>query len=230
MELPFTHKPGRRERDLRRRHGNPLFGWPPPEVAPETLLAAQKADHEEMLGFGEGLRALVQRAVDLPPDAGSDTVLELKEDLEQAYEQTHGLPEDHRREREALRRLVDLIMKALGRTAGADPVAQQELGDESAARAIHYRLLEQPLVADILHPDSPIDQDALAPSVLSATPDEVTAVLEILGPEEIDDLVSRCESVLVGLTTQVPSPALDQAHRNLALLRAGQDPVATRGH
>jgi hypothetical protein len=46
MDLPFTHRPGRRERHLRRRHENPLFAWPPAEVAPEVLLAAQKADHE----------------------------------------------------------------------------------------------------------------------------------------------------------------------------------------
>lgn len=219
MELPFTHRPGRRERHLRRRHGNPLFGWPPPEVSPETLLAAQKADHDEMLAFQEDFRTLVQRAMDLPADAGSDAVLALKQDLERAYEQTHGLPEDHRRERDALRRLVDLIMKAVSRAAGSDPLAQQELGDETAARAVHYQLLEQPLVADLLHPESPIDQDALAPSVLSAGSDEVAAVIGMLEPSEIADLVANCESLLGGL--EPLGLALEQAHRNLALLRSG---------
>lgn len=217
IELPFTHKPGRRERHLRRRHGNPLFGWPAPEVAPEDLLAAQKADHEEMLAFREHFQALVKRAIELPPDAGSDTVLELKQDLELAYEQTHGLPEDHRRERDALRRLVDLIMKAIVRAAGADPLAQQELADEAAARAVHHRLLEQPLVADLLHPDSPIDRDALAPSVLGAGPDEVSAVAEILAPEETAELVARCEALLDALSAH--ELALEQPRASLALLR-----------
>ena len=217
IELPFTHKPGRRERHLRRRHGNPLFGWPAQEVAPEDLLAAQKTDHEEMLAFRERFQALVKRAMELPPDAGSDTILELKQDLEIAYEQTHGLPEDHQRERDALRRLVDLIMKAIVRAAGADPLARQELADEAAARAIHQRLLEQPLVADLLHPDSPIDRDALAPSVLSAAPDEVCAVAEILAPQETTELVDRCEALLDARSAH--GLPLEQARASLALLR-----------
>lgn len=152
MELPFTHKPGHRERHLRRRHGNPLFGWPPPQIAPEALLAAQRADHEEMEAFREDFRAVVQRAVELPPDAGSDTVLALKETLERHYEQSFGLPEDHARERAAMRKLIDLIMRAIRRAADADPLAARELAEEAQAREIHFRLLEQPLVADLLHP------------------------------------------------------------------------------
>lgn len=156
MELPFTHKPGRRERHLRRQHENPLFGWPPPEIPPEVLLAAQKADHEDMEAFRETFQGLVQRAVDLPPDADSDTVLALKQDLERAYEQSFGLPEDHERERSALAKLIEVIMRAVRRAAGADPLARQELEDEGEARAEHFRLLRLPLLADLLHPETPI--------------------------------------------------------------------------
>jgi len=82
MDLPFTTTPGRRERHLRRRHENPLFAWPPVAVDPQALLAAQKADHEEMEAFRDAFRALVQRAVDLPPNADSDIVLALRSDLD----------------------------------------------------------------------------------------------------------------------------------------------------
>ena len=198
-ELPFTHKPGRRERHLRRRHGNPLFAWPAVEVEPLDLLAAQRDDHEEMESFQAALRDLVQRAIDLPPNAGSDQVLALKEDLERAYEQACGLPEDQSQARTALGRLIDLSAKAVRRAAGNDPLALIELAQEEEARAIHLRLLEQPLVADLLHPQTPITPEDLLPSLLTATPSELAAALEIFDPEQVRDLAAQGETLLVRL-------------------------------
>jgi hypothetical protein len=198
-ELPFTHKPGRRERHLRRRHGNPLFAWPAVEVEPLDLLAAQRDDHEEMEAFRAALQGLVQRAIDLPPNAGSDQVLALKEDLGRAYEQACGLPEDQSQVRTALGRLIDLSAKAVRRAVGNDPLALVELAQEEEARAIHLRLLEQPLVADLLHPQTPITPEDLLPSLLTATPSELAAALEIFDPEQVQALVAQGEALLAGL-------------------------------
>jgi len=228
MELPFTHKPGRRERHLRRCHENPLFAWPPKEVVPEDLLTAQEADHEEMNVFRETFRVLVQRAIDLPPNAGSDAVLGLKEELERHYEQSCGLPEDHAKEREAIAKLIGLITRAVRSAAGNDPLAEQELQDEEAARAIHFRLLQQPLVADILHPESPIGRDELAAAVLSSTDEEVDALLEVFDPDQLTLLVVQCRKLLQRLA----SLGVDQqgAQARLARIEArmlGGDPGAT---
>lgn len=217
MELPFTHKPGRRERHLRRRHENPLFAWPPREVPPEDLLAAQKADHDDMRVFGDRLHELIQRAVDLPPDAGSDAVLSLKEALEAHYEQSYALPEEHGEARAALKRLIELIMQTLWRHAGADPVAYQELSDEEAARAIHFRLIEQPLVADLLHPDSGIGPEELVPTLLSASAAEVKAACELFDGRELATLLERSERRLAALDEQ--DIDLSQARNRLALIR-----------
>jgi hypothetical protein len=218
MELPFTHKPGRRERHLRRRHENPLFAWPPQEVPPEVLLAAQQADHEEMEAFRNDFRALVQQALELPPDAGSEVVLNVKEALERHYEQSFGLPESHSQERAAISRLIALIMKAVKRAAGVDPLARQELADEEEAREIHFRLLEQPLVADLLHPESPIGPDQLAPAVLSASLDEVAAVLRILDPAQCAELADQSIRLLEERTAQGVDVA--PARERLALILA----------
>lgn len=215
MELPFTRKPGRRERHLRRRHRNPLFAWPPKEVMPEDLLAAQKADHEEMEAFRDSFRVLVQRAIDLPPNAGSDEVLALKEELERHYEQSCGLPEDHAKEREAIAKLIGLITRAVRRAAGSDPLAQQELQDEEAARAIHFRLLQQPLVADILHPESPVGTNELAPSVLSASGEEVDALLEVFDAGQLTLLAVQCRELLQRLS----SSGVDQPEAQVCLAR-----------
>lgn len=225
MDLPFTHKPGRRERHLRRRHENPLFAWPPEEVEPETLLAAQKADHEEMESFRADFRELIQRAVNLPADADSDTVLSLKEDLERRYEQSFGLPEEHVRERAALRRLIDLIMKAVRRAAGSDPLARQELADEEQAREIHFRLLEQPLVADILHPESPVAPEELAPSLLSATAEEVEAALELFDHKQVEELAQESVRLLDRLERQGLTLTLPRQRQAQILNRLGPQPA-----
>jgi hypothetical protein len=217
MELPFTHKPGRRERQLIRRHENPLFSWPPRSVLPESLLAAQKADHEDLERFRETFPQLIQEAVDLPPDAGSDAVLTLKEQLEAHYEQSVALPSDLSKERAALKRLIDLIMKALWRQAADDPIANQELSDEETARRIHFALLEQPLAADLLHPESCIAPEELAPTLLSATDAEVEAACELFDGPQIAQVVKRCEALLADLAThRVPT---DAAANRLTLLR-----------
>jgi len=213
MELPFTHRPGRRERHLRRRHENPLFAWPPVAVEPLDLLEAQRADHDEMESFRDSFRDLVQRTMDLPPNAGSDQVLALKEDLERHYEQACGLPEDHTQERGALRRLVDLIALAVRRAAGNDPLAQAELDDEEQARTIHFRLLEQPLVADLLHPQSPIAPEDLLPTLLTAVPSELAAALEVFDHHQVLALVQQGHALLarleaVGVDTRVPRERL----------------------
>ncbi len=213
MELPFTHRPGRRERHLRRRHENPLFAWPPVAVEPLDLLEAQRADHDEMESFRDSFRDLVQRTMDLPPNAGSDQVLALKEDLERHYEQACGLPEDHTQERGALRRLVDLIALAVRRAAGNDPLAQAELDDEEQARAIHLRLMEQPLVADLLHPQSPIAPEDLLPTLLTAVPSELAAALEVFDHHQVLALVQQGHALLarleaVGVDTRIPRERL----------------------
>jgi len=219
MELPFTHKPGRRERHLRRRHENPLFAWPPHEVAPGELLEAQQADHEEMEAFRIDFRTRVQQAVELPPDAGSETVLGLKEALERQYEQSFGLPETHTEERAAIRKLIALIMQAVKRAAGVDPLAGQELADEEEAREIHFRLLEQPLVADLLHPESPIGPDQLAPAVLSATLDEVAAVLQILDVAQCAELADQ--AILLLEDRAARGVDVSAARQRLDLILAG---------
>jgi hypothetical protein len=176
-------------------------------VEPEELLAAQRADHEDMEAFRESFRALVQKAIDLPPDAGSDQVLALKEDLERHYEEACGLPDEHVDEKNAIAKLIGLISTAVRRATGGDPLAQRELQDEEEARAIHFRLLEHPLAADILHPQSPIGPAELTPSVLSATPGEVDAVLEIFDAAQLmelleggRDVVRRLEATAVDTT------------------------------
>jgi hypothetical protein len=226
VELPFTHKPGRRERHLRRRHGNPLFAWPPEDVAPERLLEAQRLDHEEMEAFRESFRDLVQRAIDLPPDAGSEPLLALKADLERHYEQACGLPEDQSEPKAALAKLIDVIMRTLRRHTGEDSLAQQELADEATARDIHFRLLAQPLVADLLHPDSPIAPQALTPSLLAASDAEFAAACGLFAGPQLVVIVDEADA----LTARLAGLGVDISHLAGRIDQLRQAAGAAYGH
>jgi len=217
MQLPFSDKPGRRERHLRRRHSSPLFAWPPIEVQPQTLRAAQKADQEESHAFRDTFRAQVQKAVDLPPNAGSDAVLALKEELEKLYEQACGLSGEQEQEKQALRKLIGLIMRAVRTAAGEDPLAHQELEEGERARTIHFRLLEHSLVADILHPESPIAEDELVPALLGAEEKELTAALELFDADQLALLLAKGVELLGGLERMHVDTAI--ARQRLALLQ-----------
>ncbi|TVQ93657.1 MAG: hypothetical protein EA400_02090 [Chromatiaceae bacterium] len=229
MDLPFNHRPGRRERHLRRRHKNPLFAWPPQEVAPEDLLAAQRADHADLEAFGPALRDLLERAAALPPNADSQVVLDLKEALETQYEQSHALPGDHAEARAALARLIALIMQSIRRQAGVDPIARQELGEEETARAIHFRLLEQPLVTDLLHPDSVVAPEELAATLLSASTEEVAAACELFDGGQMAVLVHRGQALLAQLAEVGAETAAAQVRLSMLQQRLEQYDQADAG-
>ena len=111
-------------------------------------------------------------------------------------------------------KLIGLIMKAVWRAAGADPLAHRELQDEEEARVIHCRLLEQPLVADLLHPRTPIAPDELTPTLLSATQEEVDGVLEMLDPNQLAHLSEQGRDLIAGL--EAKGLDLGQARLRLA--------------
>jgi hypothetical protein len=188
MPVQFSQNPGRHERHYRRRLGNPLFPAAPAAPDDETLLEVQRLDHEELLAFITELRATVQRAVELEPNEESDVILGIKERLDRLYEMSAGLAEDHSGNQAAIRDLVEVIMRNVERGAGADPQALDELAQERIARAAHFELLATPLVADLLHPQSSIAPDELAPTLLSASEAELDAALQLFDVEQLSTL------------------------------------------
>jgi hypothetical protein len=92
-------------------------------------------------------------------------------------------------------------MLAVRRGAGADPRALEELDDEEQARALHYTLLEQPLVADLLSPDTPIPPTELLATLLTAEPRELETALGLFEPALLTELVEQGEALLASRGT-----------------------------
>lgn len=185
MTVHFSERPGRHERHFRRKLDNPLFSGAGTGYSETQLLDTQRRDHEDLVQFMTRLRELVQRAVDLKPNEESQVILDLKAELDRAYEDACRLGDDQTGNKEAIRQLVAVIMGTVRQAAGADPAAQRELDEEDEARRLHLQLLEHPLVLDVLDPDSLIMPDELAATMLSATLPEFEAALGLFDADQL---------------------------------------------
>lgn len=195
MPVPFSELPGRHERHYRRRLDNRLFARP---ATPddEQLLEAQRLDHEELLAFISALRDLVQRAVDLKSTEESEVVLKLKEDLERLYETSAGLADDQSQNQQAIHQLLAVVMRTISANTGGDSLAEQELDMEARARTLHFEMLATPLVADLLHPQSLIEPDQLAATLLSETAEAVGAAMQLFDQQQRAQLAGEARALL----------------------------------
>lgn len=188
MSIGFSEHPGRHERHYRRRLDNTLFGARALARDDASLLEMQRRDHEELLAFITELRETVQQAVDLKPNEGSEVVLALKERLDRLYEQSAGLADQQHDNQTAIAQLIEVIMRNVERGAAGDAQAIAELEQERLARAAHFALLREPLVADLLHPDSTIRPDDLAATLLSASQPALRAAMELFDAAQLEQV------------------------------------------
>ncbi|MES9992547.1 MAG: hypothetical protein ABW098_11370 [Candidatus Thiodiazotropha sp.] len=195
MNLLFSERPGRHERHLLRKFENPLFPETARQLTSEQLTEAQRLDHEELVSYIVELRSLVGEAVALGPHEQSDVILDLKERLDKAYETACRLADDQAPNKEAIRKLVDVIMRSVWKGAGNDTLAHQELQQEQSARQLHYGLLENPLLADLLDPASLIAEDELLPVLLSADESDFEAALTLFDANQLEALLQQGEGL-----------------------------------
>jgi hypothetical protein len=213
-KAPFSNKPGRHERHLLRKLDNPLFPRPVIDPADEEILEAQRLDHEELLAYITELRQLVQQAIELKPNEESQIILDLKADLDKSYEKACTMADEQEGNKQAIHQLINVIMRTIRVNATGDSRAEQELNEEEQARALHFTLLEQPIVPDLLDPETLISEDELVPCLLSESKEGLEAALELFDEEQRAQLVAQAEQ----LVEAMDSPPEDVLAR-LAQLR-----------
>ena len=213
-KAPFSNKPGRHERHLLRKLDNPLFPRPVIDPADEEILEAQRLDHDELLAYITDLRQLVQQAIELKPNEESQVILDLKAELDKSYEQACTMADEQEGNKQAIHQLINVIMRTIRVNATGDSRAEQELNEEEQARALHFTLLEQPIVPDLLDPDTLISEDELVPCLLSESKEGLDAALELFDEEQRAQLVAQAEQ----LVEAMDSPTEDVLTR-LAQLR-----------
>jgi hypothetical protein len=187
---------GMHERHLRRRDGNPLYGVPAPSYSREDLMQARRRDSGELNSFQSDMREVIQQAIDLPSSAESERVLELRGKLDQLYTRCSGFGTNCGTHKQSIRKLIDIVMKAVWQAAADDPMARMELEQEEMARQQHFCLLEYPLISDLMRPDTPITQEELVPTLLQADEDELEAVLWMFEPEQLQTIREEAQVLL----------------------------------
>ncbi len=220
MTVLPSQLPGRRERHLLRKRGNQLFPEAERRIAGEdgALQEAQRLDHEELVEFITRFRTLVHETVNLKSNEESDVILEIKEHMDKAYEQAAGLADEQSETKKAIVKLLDVIMQAVWKGAGDDIHARDALEQEEAARATHFTLLNHPLVADLLYPDSPISESELLPTLLTAPADEVRAAMGLFNTRQLEALCQQGREFLDLLKSEAGAQA--EAEERLAVMEA----------
>lgn len=193
---------GMYERHLRRKDKNPLFGAPATQFPPEAYVEARRLDNEEMQRFQTDMRRVIQDAINLDANVESEVVLELRAKLDQLYVRCSGLGGNCGDHKQAIRRLIDVVMNAVWQAAADDPMARMELEQEEMARQQHFCLMEYPLISDLMRPDTPISQEELIPTLLQAEEDELEAVMWMFEPEQLQAIRKDAHDLLTGLRQQ----------------------------
>ena len=196
MSTPFPEHTGIREQHLLRKKDNPLFEASERDVSNEVLAKARMEDGVEMDAFMSEFQTLVQRAAALEANTPSETILEIKEQLDRSYQQCCALPGDQAAVKAAIRKLIETIMRAVESGIGNDAYAQRKLEEEVLARELHFKLQELPLVAALTAENSPIAEKELVPSLLSEPAETLALTLQLFDESQLAAIFNEASTFM----------------------------------
>ena len=196
MSTPFPVHTGIREQHLLRKKDNPLFEASERDVSNEVLATARMEDGVEMDAFMSEFQTLVQRAAALEANTPSETILEIKEQLDRSYQQCCALPGDQAAVKAAIRKLIETIMRAVESGIGNDAYAQRKLEEEVLARELHFKLQELPLVAALTAENSPIAEKELVPSLLSEPAETLALTLQLFDESQLAAIFNEASTFM----------------------------------
>ena len=191
--------PGAYERHFLRRNENPLFGLRQTDPASDNLQRWQAKDHDILQGFIIDFRELLGRVTQLKANENSDVILEIKDRLDALYSQSACVADDQSLMQESIKKLLDVVTQSIRKSANDNKQALQELEQEEKAREANFKFLESNLVADILDPKSPIENNDLLPTLLSAEKDDLALAVQLFDEKQMGLLLSEGSLLLEGL-------------------------------
>lgn len=214
MSIQFSTRPGTHERQQKRKHNNPLFD-DFDSVTADSVEAARKKDEQAYHDFIAEFEKLVEDILALPPQAETQDILDLKARLDQAFEASCILPGDLEPIHDAIQKLIAPMMQAIYKNAQNDPVALGTLEEEDNARALHWSLLENPLIADLLIETSAVQPEELTATLLSEHEALLKHAMELLSPEQLNAILDEATDKLDRLEQSGRSSAFAMPQLNI---------------
>jgi len=202
MKFIPSQNPGAFERHLIRREKNPLFEERQTLINSDSLMEAQKKDHEILQKFMLDFREVMSQTVSFKANEDSEIILKVKDKLDKLYATSVSIADDQNKVRESIKKLLTIIMKSVRKGAENDTHALQELDQEDMAREANFAFLESKLVADILDPDSPIENEDLIATLLSASKDDLALANQLFDKEQLTYILTEAESLLNKLESE----------------------------
>jgi len=202
MKFIPSQNPGAFERHLIRREKNPLFEERQTLINSDSLMEAQKKDHEILQKFMLDFREVMSQTVSFKANEDSEIILKVKDKLDKLYATSVSIADDQNKVRESIKKLLTIIMKSVRKGAENDTHALQELDQEDMAREANFAFLESKLVADILDPDSPIENEDLIATLLSASKDDLALANQLFDQEQLTYILTEAESLLNKLESE----------------------------
>jgi len=197
-----SENPGAVERHLIRRDANLLFTDRKTIVNSDTLMEAQKKDHEILQQFMLDFKETMLKAVEFKANEDSEVILEIKDSLDKLYATSSTIGDDQTRIKDSIKKFLSVLMQAVRKGAGDDAHALQELDQEDMAREANFNFLDSQLAADILDPDSPIDDIDLVPTLLSANKDDLALATQLFDKDQISYVLTEAEKLINKLDTE----------------------------
>lgn len=196
MHFVPSQNPGAFERHLLRKKNNHLFANRQTVVNNDSLMEVQKKDHDVLQQFMQEFGQVMTQAVSFKSNEDSDVILEVKDKLDKLYATSVSVADDQKRVRESIKKLLGVIMQSIRKGAENDAHALQELEQEDMAREANFAFLESKLVADILDPDSPIENEDLVPTLLSASKEDLALANQLFDQEQLRYILTEAESLI----------------------------------
>lgn len=202
MTVYFSENPGCWERHLQRQYKNPLFSHLDYDITQFDVEEAQRRDEKERQSFQTDFQHLLEEVANLQAQVEADIVLKLKDRIDALYEQCAGLGGDFSQAKKGLRHLNDLIMQAILSSGIEEPEMLERLEREKSARYMHFSLLEYAFIAHLLHPNSPIGETEIVPSLLSEDDASLRAAMSLFETKQQKILCEEGRSLLTRLKEQ----------------------------
>jgi hypothetical protein len=198
MSPQFSAKPGRRERHLKRKFRNPLFPEEARQIDQSEVNLARQEDDQELQDFSQAFQEILKTIAELPANVESQVILDIKDRIDRMVEQVWGLGGDRSGERDGLTRLHHAIGQAIRDGAANDPEALARLEEEAQARELHWQLLQTPVVADLLYPQTPILPEDLIPTLLSQDTEDFAAAMNLFDDNQRQFVLAQAHQLLDG--------------------------------
>jgi hypothetical protein len=214
--MKFSLQPGAYERHAQRKHKNPLFPAADQHLLQEEVETAREKDQQDLRVFLDTFQETLQKAAALATSVESDVLLDLKEELERLYVTSTSLAGDLDEHRQALTKLIELCMNSIRHGAEGDPTALKKLEEESQARQIYFKLLETPLVADLMRGDEIISAEDLMPTLLSQSEAELVNALELFEPEHLSIILGQAQAHFEKVQSELDNR--DEIEKNIGLI------------